>query len=353
MDRSSWIPLASLFSTLLSGCFAQSSCSDFKGGTFERTVDLAPERYAQYEMGIVPESTTEDPTSTGGTSTGGTTTGTGGDSTGGSTGGSPGGMMLSEQETCALVCMHEAPAIGDLESCAVSESADLVRVTCVYPAYCEGRRHACVTSRGETEAADAVAAWLARAAHDEAASVHAFRALARELSAWGAPPELLVRIEAAAADEERHAAVTAALARGRGAEVVAPAVAEVEVRSLLAIARENAAEGCVRETWAALSAAHQARCAADPMVRRIYAAIAADETRHAELAWAIDAWLMGQIDGEGRAAVIAARRTAAVEVAAAVAAVDAPELAELGVPPPQVAARLCAGLDAALWSRAA
>ncbi len=61
-------------------------------------------------------------------------------------------------------------------------------------------------------------------------------------------------------------------------------------RSLAALARENAVEGCVRETWAALLAAYQAMSAEDPAFRALMAEVAVDERRHAELAWAIDAW---------------------------------------------------------------
>ncbi|MDC0670585.1 hypothetical protein [Nannocystis radixulma] len=122
-------------------------------------------------------------------------------------------------------------------------------------------------------------------------------------------------------------------------------------RTLLAIAVENAVEGCVRETWAALVAAHQARWAAHPAVRSVYRTIAADEARHAELAWAIDSWLSGQLDADGRARVVQARRTAADALAAHLAtATDAPELAALGLPAARVAAELFAGLDSALGS---
>jgi len=261
--------------------------------------------------------------------------------------------MLSEAETCALVCKHESNDSSEPLRCKVTEEATKVIVACTYPAYCEGRRHVSVMSRGERTDADAAAAWLARAAHDEAASVHAFHSLACELAAWGAPAELLARIDAAAADEVRHAEAVAAAARARGAEVTPPMHAPVAERALRAIAVENAVEGCVRETWAALSAAHQARFAAEPALRAMYEQIAADEARHAELAWAIDAWLVGQLDAEARAEVAAARRAAIVELGASLARLDTPALRDLGLPAVPAAARLCAELDAALWSRAA
>lgn len=253
-----------------------------------------------------------------------------------------------------LVCYHEGH--GNLRSCSVETGEDKVVIHCEMDDGCvDGRRHACVRSAGAVEGSEAVATWLARAAHDEAASVYAFRALGRELVLHGAPSQLLARIEAAAGDEVRHATAVAMLARVRGvAEVPAPQLVEAPTRSLVAIALENAIEGCVHETWAALRAAHQACCADDPMVRRIYGAIAADEARHAELAWAIDAWLWQQLDAAGRAEVARARQAAARALAERLMArADGSELAELGLPPARVASQLCAGLDAALWSRAA
>src|SRR5262245_47192655 len=69
------ICLASLFSTLLAGCFAHSSCEDFVPGTYEQMVELTPEQYAHYQMGELPANT-GDPTTTGGSTTGTGTTST-------------------------------------------------------------------------------------------------------------------------------------------------------------------------------------------------------------------------------------------------------------------------------------
>ena len=190
------------------------------------------------------------------------------------------------------------------------------------------------------------------AAHDEAASVYAFAALARELARLGAPAHLLARIRAAAADEVRHADAVARLVADRGGACRRPARQPFAERSAREIAVENAVEGCVRETWAALLAAHQARHAADPQVRATMRAIADDEARHAELAWAIDAWLQAALDDDARAEVEAARRTAAAALLAGVAA-DSPAAAlvrEAGVPARAAATRLAHGLAAALWA---
>ena len=53
---------------------------------------------------------------------------------------------------------------------------------------------------------------------------------------------------------------------------------------------ENAREGCVRETFGALIAMHQAERAGDPIIRRAMRRIAEEETRHAELAWEVASW---------------------------------------------------------------
>jgi hypothetical protein len=108
----------------------------------------------------------------------------------------------------------------------------------------------------------------------------------------------------------------------------------------------------VRETWAALLAAHQAERAADPQVRAVMRAIAADEARHAELAWAIDAWLDTLVDADARAEIAAARAAAAASVVAS-AATHAPAQALVqaaGVPDRATAARLARGLAAAVWA---
>jgi len=105
--------------------------------------------------------------------------------------------------------------------------------------------------------------------------------------------------------------VTARLARRFGAEAPTVWVASPRRRSLAALARENAVEGCVRETFGAMVATWQATHAADPDVRKCMVAIAADETRHAALAWAIAGWAHPRLNAHERARVVRARRVAA------------------------------------------
>jgi hypothetical protein len=161
------------------------------------------------------------------------------------------------------------------------------------------------------------ATWLAGIAHLEAASIPAFLLLARDLERASAPASLIRASHAAAADEVRHARMISTLARAAGATLPAVTLAPTSPRSLLDLALDNATEGCVRESFAALLATHQAAHAADPLLRRAFAVIAVDETRHAALAFAVDAWLAPRLTVAERATVAAARRAALADLSAA------------------------------------
>ncbi|MBL8606876.1 MAG: hypothetical protein JNL38_06130 [Myxococcales bacterium] len=175
--------------------------------------------------------------------------------------------------------------------------------------------------------------YMARAAELEGASIHAFVALARELEALGAPPELARRALLAAADEARHARATEALARRLGGSPARRSIAADAGRTAFAIALENAVEGCVRETFGAVVATFQASRAADPDVADAMAEIAADETRHAALAWDVAAWLEPSLSQAERAAIAEAKRRAVAEVALSLADEPSPEARRiLGLP---------------------
>jgi hypothetical protein len=74
--------------------------------------------------------------------------------------------------------------------------------------------------------------------------------------------------------------------------------------SLVDFALGTFRDGCVAETAAALCAHEAALRARDPVVRGVLDAIADDEQRHAELAWAAVAWAVRS----GGAAVVRALR---------------------------------------------
>ncbi|TVQ86442.1 MAG: ferritin-like domain-containing protein [Deltaproteobacteria bacterium] len=160
--------------------------------------------------------------------------------------------------------------------------------------------------------AEGLAGWLARAAWLEAQAVHAFAHLERELRHHGAPEALIQGCVAAQEDERRHARLVGGLARSRGVEVpnadAEHAEAEhAEVRSLFAIALDNAAEGLVRETWGAAVGTHQAQRALDPDVRAAMASIAPDEVQHAALSRVLHLWLWDHLSDQERLEVEACR----------------------------------------------
>jgi hypothetical protein len=197
----------------------------------------------------------------------------------------------------------------------------------------------------------AIGRWLADVAYLEAASVDAFRRLARELRACGAPGWLVDAAHAAARDEIRHARVTGRLARDAGSTPARPVRAHEQARSLEALAVENAREGCVRETFGALIATWQAEAARDHRIAAAMRTIAADETRHAELAWAVHRWALTQLDRAARTRVIAELRSTARAVVESAAIAPPDELVTLaGLPPPHVSAQLADQARRALWS---
>jgi hypothetical protein len=190
---------------------------------------------------------------------------------------------------------------------------------------------------------------FARMAALEAASVDAFRILADELAAHRAPRRLVRACRRAARDEIRHARATRALARRHGGETREPVVTRHAPRPLEAIATENAVEGCLRETFGALVACWQARAASDPSVRAVMARIARDETRHAALAWSIDAWARVRLSRDARERIEAARRDALRAIAAAPSTLPA-WAATAGLPSPRELRSLAAALERTLWS---
>jgi len=160
----------------------------------------------------------------------------------------------------------------------------------------------------EADVRAALAAEWTRDALFEHASVASFGRFALELLAVGAPADLVEEAHHAALDEVRHARLCFGLASVYAGEPVAPGafpfegVAEVEA-DLASIAARTAKEGCIGETIAAVIAAEQLAQAEDPAVREVLAGIAADEARHAELAWRTVAWAIGAGGARVRAAV--------------------------------------------------
>jgi hypothetical protein len=172
------------------------------------------------------------------------------------------------------------------------------------------------------------AAYLAFTAQLEAASITAFARVHQQVTALGGSTELLARIRDAIADELAHAHAMVALARRYGVEPAAPSIADVELDAV-GQAIENIVEGCIGEAVAALHAAHAAVHCSDPVVRDVFARIAADETQHALLAHDLVALYASRLDADGRRRVL---DTLAATLGRRVYRDLPAGLAELGVP---------------------
>jgi hypothetical protein len=237
------------------------------------------------------------------------------------------GFIVAELGECECLCQNSSLAqLGDgglaLDDagnvscqtyCGANFGCSLVDVgvvQCVAFGTCIGGRRPAGLLESDPARGTLLGAHFAEMARLEAASVAAFRHMRGELVAHGAPKRLVRAAERAARDEIQHARMTRALARSYGAVGAEPAVEPCAVRSLQDIAVENAVEGCVREAFGALVACWQARVAADPVIRAAMKRIARDETRHAALAFEVDAWVRGRLDASGRARVEEGRRQA-------------------------------------------
>jgi len=253
------------------------------------------------------------------------------------------------------VCTRYCPQdVGDLSGCtAMAQTSTSPAMIYCFHTGCviDGRRPEGYAHPLPDPSQSAAQAWLVASAAIEHASVTAFRHLAHELSALGAPPDLVARAFAAADEEVQHAAAKCDLARRRGVAVTLPDVATPPVRDLAALARENVVEGCVRETWGALLATWQGAHAADVTARAALATIAVDESRHAELAWDVDDWARSRLPADEVGALDAARAEAVEALGReALGAHDRTLREDFGAPGPSDAARLFGAARAALWS---
>jgi len=201
-----------------------------------------------------------------------------------------------------------------------------------------------------TQVDRSVGACLARAAWLEAASVIAFDVLHDELVEHRAPRSLRRAARRASRDEERHARMMSRLARRRGARPDSPRCTRRSPRDLVALAVENAVEGCVRETYGAAVALWQAEHAGARDVRAAMRAIAHDEAQHADLGWRVAEWADAKLTDVERNTVLEAGHRAALELIAA--ASRASGVAELGLPAGPDARVLLQHLWATLWEPA-
>jgi hypothetical protein len=145
--------------------------------------------------------------------------------------------------------------------------------------------------------------WTA-VARMEHASVASFARFTLELMALGAPPELVLEAQRAAADEVDHATVAFAIASAAAGSPVGPgafdmggaAPATTRDAALVALIRE----ACVGETVGVAEARDAAERCTEPTLRAALLKIATDEQRHAALAWKTLKWLLEGADEQRR-----------------------------------------------------
>jgi hypothetical protein len=162
--------------------------------------------------------------------------------------------------------------------------------------------------------------YFEHAAFHEAAAVSAFQQLALDLEGLEAPAYLVLAARRAARDEAKHARWTLELARsvgGSGAARTARArLQRSRPRQVTAfeLALENAAAGCVGETFGTWLQVFQARSAPQACVQATAWRIAKDEARHAALAFRLFDWLERRLGKDERERVRATMERESVQI---------------------------------------
>jgi hypothetical protein len=244
------------------------------------------------------------------------------------------------------------PGHGCEDGSYVPPDGGVIMFECVGCASAGGRRPAGLR-RGSPRGRTRAGAYLAELAALEEASVRAFELLASELESHGAPRHLVLEARASAGDERRHARAIGGLAARFGGVPARVRYARPAPRSLAALARENAVEGCVRETFGALVNAWQAARAVDSDVRARMAEIARDELRHAALSWEVQAWAEAALSPRERRGVARAKRSAVAQIVASAARAPGEDVREvLGLPDATDALALARGLIDGVWADA-
>jgi hypothetical protein len=247
---------------------------------------------------------------------------------------------------CAPICPS-----GYMMCCAPTPSdGGAIIVDCSRPCPGGGRRPAGL-AEASRQGACSVGDYFASMAHLEAASVIAFRRLGRELRTHGAPHRLIAATRRALRDEIRHARIMRSFAAQHGCTPAPIRVPHFRARRLEAMARENAEEGCVRETFGALVASWQARTAGDRRFAVAMSEIAADETRHAELSWSVDTFLRTKLSAAANKRVRRARQAVVDQLASELEQEPSAELvARVGFPDRARARAFFDSINRALWS---
>jgi len=243
-------------------------------------------------------------------------------------------------QKCERIVVTDAPMTGFAHG---ADPKAQFTIACTMPRYCPGGRRP--PGLCDAPVVAGVGAHFAELARLEAASVHAFVELARELALHGAPREIIAAVRRAAIEEIRHAQLAGFEARRFGGEVEAPEVIATPPRSLADVLVDNAIEGLVHERYgAALAAVRADRTTGS--IRRTMSEIAVDEAGHAELAEAIHAWGMTRSTGAQRRRIVEARERTIDELRAVLDVEPTADLATIGMPSATLATELLAAVAA-------
>lgn len=143
-------------------------------------------------------------------------------------------------------------------------------------------------------------------AREEHASIAAFADLITDLVDAGAPPELILRANKAAADEVRHARIALKVTEGMAQEKPSPAPGMIERwarrKHLQRMALESYFDGCLNEGLAAARMAERNEREPDPEKKALVASVVSDELEHAELAWSVVEWCLRELEASAAGA---------------------------------------------------
>lgn len=146
----------------------------------------------------------------------------------------------------------------------------------------------------EVEDVTSFVRYFRRVARLEHGSVAAFASVSLDLLSLGAPADLIEAAHVAALDEIRHARACWSLIAALTGESVGPSPMAIPARASATVEKmliETVIDGCVGETLGSLLFAEMAR-RAPPALAAIFATIADEEARHAELAFRIARFLI-------------------------------------------------------------
>jgi hypothetical protein len=213
------------------------------------------------------------------------------------------------------------------------------------PACAVAGRKPFAPSGSAAAASDAYGNFLSEMAFLEASAVLAFDELASDLERLGAPVDLVARARVAKADEARHAQAMNAHADRAGVKVAQAQAPAHRYASLLELALHNAEEGCVRETYGALVALHQAEKAQDVALRADMQTIAQEEVAHAQWSHDLAAWVEPLLSAAEREQVAAAKQKAFAALSAECKVDPASDLqTKAGLPSAETALRMLMGM---------